>query len=93
MKTMKPGVSYPDLHRLADRVLCTKLKEYGFLQGDVDEMMANFVGSIFMPHGLGHLLGIDTHDVGGYKPGMARSSEPGLKRSAVAVPPSCFNFV
>lgn len=34
--------------------------------GDVDEMMAVNLGSVLMPHGLGHFLGLDTHDVGGY---------------------------
>lgn len=33
MQAMKPGVSWPDMHRLADRVICEKLKEYGFLKG------------------------------------------------------------
>jgi len=37
------------------------------------------VGALFMPHGLGHFLGIDTHDVGGYPAGILRSSLPGLK--------------
>jgi len=45
----------------------------------VDLMMKAFVGSLFMPHGLGHLLGLDTHDVGGYPSGMTRTQEPGLK--------------
>jgi len=79
MKAMKPGVSWPSMHRLADRVICEKLKEFGLLQGDVDAMMNAFVGSLFMPHGLGHLLGLDTHDVGGYPNGMTRTQEPGLK--------------
>jgi len=79
LNAMKPGVSWPSMHRLADRVICEKLKESGLLQGDVNEMMKAFVGSLFMPHGLGHLLGLDTHDVGGYPDGMTRTQEPGLK--------------
>jgi Xaa-Pro dipeptidase len=79
MKAMKPGVSWPTMHRLADRTICEKFKEYGFLTGEVDDLMKNFIGSLFMPHGLGHLLGIDTHDVGGYPNGMQRVQEPGLK--------------
>jgi len=81
MDAMKPGVSWPTMHRLADRVICEKLKEHGYLKGDVDEMMKVFIGSLFMPHGLGHLLGIDTHDVGGYPAdgSIVKSTEPGLK--------------
>lgn len=54
------------MHLLADRVHLTELKRHGLLQGDVEEMMKVRLGSVFMPHGLGHFLGVDTHDVGGY---------------------------
>ena len=54
------------MHRLTDRVHLEELKRHGILKGDVDEMMKVFLGSIFMPHGLGHLMGLDVHDVGGY---------------------------
>jgi Xaa-Pro dipeptidase len=47
-------------------VICEELKKHGILKGDVAEMEKNEVGAIFMPHGLGHFMGIDTHDVGGY---------------------------
>ena len=48
-------------------------------------MMELHVGALFMPHGLGHMLGIDTHDVGGYGPGNPpRSSAPGLNRLRTA---------
>jgi len=79
LDTMKPGVSWPDMHRLATRVICQELKKKGFLTGDVDEMMKHHIGALFMPHGLGHLLGLDTHDVGGYPEGVERIKEPGLK--------------
>lgn len=54
------------MHRLAERVLLERLKDGGLLQGDVDEMMKAHIGAVFMPHGLGHLMGLDVHDVGGY---------------------------
>jgi len=79
MDAMKPGVSWPAMHRLADRVICERLKEYGFLKGEVSELMENFIASLFFPHGLGHLLGLDVHDVGGYINGEKRVQEPGLK--------------
>lgn len=54
------------MHRLADRVHLEELVKIGILNGKVDDMMVVYLGSVFMPHGLGHLLGIDVHDVGGY---------------------------
>ena len=54
------------MHRLSWRVLLEELKAVGLLQGDVDEMMKIDLGAVFMPHGLGHLMGIDVHDVGGF---------------------------
>ena len=66
--SMKPGVSWLDMHTLAERTILSGLAAGGFLAGDLDEMMAANLGSVFMPHGLGHLIGIDTHDVGGYGP-------------------------
>jgi len=60
------GVNYADMHRLADRTHLEELVKIGLLHGDVDEMLAVHMGAVFMPHGLGHLLGVDTHDVGGY---------------------------
>lgn len=54
------------MHRLADRVHLEELKAMGLLTGDIDEMMSVRLGAVFMPHGLGHMMGIDTHDVGGY---------------------------
>jgi Xaa-Pro dipeptidase len=94
LKTMKPGVAWPDMHRLANRVIsiyfqvsqivakviCEELKKLGLLKGDVNEMMKNHIGSLFMPHGLGHLMGLDTHDVGGYPNGVQRIDEPGIKK-------------
>ena len=79
MRAMKPGVAWPDMHRLAERVIITHLLRIGILHGgSVDELMQHHLGAVFMPHGLGHLLGMNVHDVGGYHPGSTRSPEPGL---------------
>jgi len=79
LKLLKPGVNWKEMHRLAERVICQRLIEFGFLVGDVDEMIQAFLPNLFMPHGLGHLLGLDTHDVGGYVLGTFRVQEPGLR--------------
>ena len=80
-KAIKPGVSYVDMHKLAERTTLEGLVKAGVLKGDVDEMMKVRLGAVFQPHGLGHFLGIDTHDVGGYygDDAQPRSTEPGLK--------------
>lgn len=54
------------MHRLAEKVILQELKAGGLLQGDVDEMLKAHLGAVFMPHGLGHLMGLDVHDVGGF---------------------------
>src|SRR3990167_179867 len=78
---LKPGVSWVDMHLTAELASLTVLKERGYLQGDLDEMQKQRVGALFQPHGLGHLLGIDTHDVGGYGEHFPeRLTEAGLKK-------------
>lgn len=65
----KPGVSWVDMHLLANRTLLEDLKAGGLLRGEVDDMMAHNLGGYFQPHGLGHFMGLDVHDVGGYLEG------------------------
>ena len=80
MKALKPGVSWTDMHLLAERVALEALKAGGLLVGDVSQMMDARLGAVFMPHGLGHFLGLDVHDVHGYPAaGPPRSSEAGLR--------------
>ncbi|XP_076851149.1 xaa-Pro dipeptidase isoform X2 [Brachyhypopomus gauderio] len=79
LAALRPGVKWTDMHRLADRVHLEELVKIGILQGSVDDMLKVHLGAVFMPHGLGHLLGIDVHDVGGYPEGVERVDEPGLK--------------
>mmetsp|Transcript_8426 Transcript_8426/g.21519 ORF Transcript_8426/g.21519 Transcript_8426/m.21519 type:complete len:544 (-) Transcript_8426:136-1767(-) len=65
---MKPGVDWVEMHALAYRKILGRLQEAGLVVGDIEDMMKANLGSIFMPHGLGHFMGKDTHDVGGYMP-------------------------
>jgi len=78
MRAMKPGVSYIDMHALAYKIILEKLTEGGLLSGDVDEMMDVNLGAVFMPHGLGHFMGLDTHDVGGRPKGHKKQTLAGF---------------
>ncbi|MCX6269957.1 MAG: aminopeptidase P family protein [Bacteroidetes bacterium] len=65
IKKLKPGIRYFDMHMLAARTLTTALKEIGLMKGDVDEAVAAGAHTLFLPHGLGHMLGMDVHDMEG----------------------------
>lgn len=71
----QPGKNWMHLHVLANTVLLQELKAGGLLKGDVDEMVQAGLGAIFQPHGLGHFLGLDVHDVGGYLDGEPERSD------------------
>jgi len=79
LDAVKPGVNWVDMHLLADRIHLEEMKKLEILQGDVDDMMKVRLGAVFMPHGLGHFLGCDVHDVNGYPEGCQRRTEEGLK--------------
>jgi Xaa-Pro dipeptidase len=80
IQAMKPGVYWPDMHELAEKVILEHLLRAGLLHnGTVEDFQKAFLGAVFMPHGLGHLLGMAVHDVGGYLPGTTRDrSKPGV---------------
>lgn len=78
---IKPGVSNVDMHLLSHRVLTQHLLEHGLFQnGTVDELMDHEISAYFYPHGLGHLLGLDVHDVGGFPVGWKRSEKKILQK-------------
>jgi Xaa-Pro aminopeptidase len=82
---VRPGVRYRDLHFLAATAMAEGLVALGILRGDPAELVADGVAYLLFPHGVGHLLGLDVHDMedlgdrAGYAPGRKRSTEFGLR--------------
>ena len=80
----QPGVEYRDLHLLASRVLAEGLVDLGILRGAPESLVEQDAHAVFFPHGIGHLLGLDVHDMedlgdlAGYAPGRTRSDRFGL---------------
>ncbi|MBT8093775.1 MAG: Xaa-Pro dipeptidase [Gammaproteobacteria bacterium] len=64
---VEAGVDYRDLHIATHRMLAAVLVEAELASGDPDSLLETGVTSAFFPHGLGHLLGIQVHDVGGHQ--------------------------
>ncbi len=62
---LKEGVMWDDAHLLAHKIAIDGLLELGILKGDKDEILKKRTSNAFFPHGLGHYLGMDTHDTGG----------------------------
>ena len=59
----RPGTSYWDVHCATVKFMLEQLKALDFVRGDVDEMVACGISGLFMPHGLGHNMGMDVHDM------------------------------
>ena len=81
---IKPGVEYQDIHLLAGKVIARGLVDLGILKGNADDLVEMNAHALFFPHGVGHLLGLDVHDmedlgdVAGYEAGRTRSDRFGL---------------
>ncbi len=65
IEAIKPGIKYRDVHFIAARVIIEGLKKAGLMKGDVDEALKAEAHTLFMPHGLGHMMGMDVHDMEG----------------------------
>lgn len=81
----KPGIAYREVHLAVTRRMLEGLSALGLVRGDLDEMAALGIAGLFMPHGLGHNLGLDSHDIAdlgedlvGYDPDQRRSGQLGL---------------
>jgi Xaa-Pro aminopeptidase len=65
IEATKPGVLYKECHTIACEVIASGLKDLGLMKGDVKEAVAAGAHALFLPHGLGHMLGMDVHDMEG----------------------------
>ncbi len=63
---IKPGETFLSIHLKVAEVIATGLKEIGLMKGDVQEAVANGAHALFFPHGLGHMMGLDVHDMEDY---------------------------
>lgn len=81
---IRPGVEYQDIHLLAASVIAEGLVDLGILQGKPEDLVQMDAHALFFPHGVGHLLGLDVHDMedlgdlAGYEAGRTRSDRFGL---------------
>ncbi len=81
---VRPGIEYRDIHLLACRILAEGLASLGILRGNPEDLVAEDAHALFFPHGIGHLLGLDVHDMedlgdlAGYAAGRTRSDRFGL---------------
>lgn len=81
---IRPGIEYRDLHLLAATTLAEGLVSLGILRGQAEDLVAMDAHALFFPHGVGHLLGLDVHDMedlgdlAGYAAGRSRSDRFGL---------------
>lgn len=89
----RPGILNSDLHLMACRIIASGLKDLGIMKGNVDEAIAEGAHALFMPHGIGHLLGLDAHDMEalgenyiGYNDMIKRSNQFGLAYLRFALP-------
>ncbi len=84
-RLVQPGTAYRDIHLTACRILVEDLQALGLMRGDIDQAVAAGAHALFMPHGLGHQLGLDVHDMEelgedyvGYDERYQRSEQFGL---------------
>ncbi|MEE4177646.1 MAG: aminopeptidase P family protein [Bacteroides sp.] len=63
IEAIKPGVTYKSIHMLAITIIGEGLKKLGLMKGDISKAVELAATALFMPHGLGHMMGLDVHDM------------------------------
>ncbi len=66
IKAIKPGVNFKDIHLQTARIMAEGLKDLGLMKGDMAEAVGAGAHALFFPHGLGHNIGLDVHDMEDY---------------------------
>jgi len=86
IESIKPDIYYKEVHLNVAKLIAEGLKDLGFLKGNVDDIVHAGAHALFFPHGLGHLLGLDVHDLEnlgenytGYDDNIERSKQFGLR--------------
>ncbi len=92
VKALRPGIPYMDVYDLSARVMVDGLKELGLMKGNTEDAVREGAHALFYPHGLGHMMGLDVHDMEnlgeiwvGYD-GQPKSTQFGRKSQRLAIP-------
>lgn len=93
IKSTRPGASNRDIHFIACRIIAGEMKNLGLMKGDTDEAVKAGAHALFMPHGIGHMMGLDVHDMEslgenfvGYSDDVKRSDQFGHAFLRFALP-------
>lgn len=92
VKALRPGIPYMEVYDLSARVLVEGMKQLGLMKGNADDAVREGAHALFYPHGLGHMMGLDVHDMEnlgelwvGYN-GQPKSTQFGRKSQRLAIP-------
>jgi Xaa-Pro aminopeptidase len=92
VKALRPGIAYMDVYDISARVMVDGLKALGLMKGNTDDAVREGAHALFYPHGLGHMMGLDVHDMEnlgevwvGYD-GQPKSTQFGRRSQRLAIP-------
>ena len=92
VKALRPGIPYMDVYELSARVMVDGMKTLGLMKGNTEDAVREGAHALFYPHGLGHMMGLDVHDMEnlgeiwvGYN-GQPKSTQFGRKSQRLAIP-------